>query len=307
MVADMDDPDKPDKPEYEPKPLDVEPLEPVPPSDTVDAEYKHDWSGFAEPGRPGAVDELLPPSFETTPAQDDESDESYSQEVGDGAYDDEIRQAHGDGEELDSLVGRFGDYVYRLLGIPKPTPMPHIPEAERESMDRVFGRHAVLTLSTVPDDPVIVTPKQPVQVPPGQVSLRSPQPLDGCLDLTHAVDPGIVRSVPDDVTDAVLAALKSVTADVDAELEPIQERRRETMREIVLRIVVRRAYTKAKGVGADKYVNAVRDGKLDSYVDVVKAAIDVLDMLEDLLGASDPTLRVTLRKLQIRKEKGDRR
>lgn len=305
MVADMDDPDKPDKPEYEPKPLDVEPLDPVPPSDTVDTGYEHDWSGFAEPGRPGAVDELLPPSFETTPAQDDESDESYSQEVGDGAYDDEIRQAHGDGEELDSLVGRFGEYVYRLLGIQKPTPMPHIPEAERNIMDRVFGKHTVPGM--VPDDPVVVKPKQPEQVPPGQVSLRAPQPLDGCLDLTHAVDPGIVRSVPGDVTDAVLAALKSVTADVDAELDPIQERRGETMREIVLRIVVRRAYVKAKGVGAEKYVNAVRDGKLDSYIDVVKAAIDVLDKIEDLLGASDPTLRIALRKLQIRSEKGDRK
>lgn len=216
-------------------------------------------------------------------ADDGDDDEAYNQAVSDGSYDDEIKQACGDGEELESLVGRFGDRVYKVLGIQKPAYVnPYLTDAELESMVRVFSAQ---------------------NMSPAALFCRDPQPLDGCFDLTHVVEPGLVRAVPDDVTDAVLATLKSVTADVDVELESIQERRGETMREIVLRIVVRRAYAKAKGAGAEKFVAAVRDSKLDSYIDVVKAAIDVLDKIEDLLGASDPTLRVTLRKLQIRKEK----
>lgn len=185
------------------------------------------------------------------------------------------------------MVGRFGDRVYKVLGIEKPEYVnPYVTDAELEALVRVFSGQ---------------------NTSHADIICRDPQPLDGCLDLTHVVEPGLVRSVPDAVTDAVLATLKSVTADVDAELEPIKERRCETMREIVLRLVVRRAYVKASGVGVEKYMNAVRDAGLDDYLSVVKAALSVLDQLENLVGASDPTLRITLRKLQIRKEKEDRK
>lgn len=303
-----------DKPDYEPKPFELDP-EPDPVPDPVleqGDEYdieKHDWSGFAEKGRPGSVDVEEPPptSFESSSSESGESDDDYAGAVGDGSFDDQIIQERDNGVELDELVGMFGDRVYKLLGIAKPTPKLYIPADEQARLDRVFGSNGVPEIVNAPDH---VAPAkrgpEPVPVPAGYVVAREPQPLDGCLDLTTVVDPGVTKAVPGHVTDAVLATLKSVTADVDAELEPIKERRCETMREIVLRLVVRRAYVKASGVGVEKYVNAVRDAGLDDYLSVVKAALSVLDQLENLVGASDPTLRITLRKLQIRKEKEDR-
>lgn len=307
------DADSPETPEdYTPKPFEPEPdPEPEPEAgqgDKYDIET-HDWSGFAEKGRPGSVDaeELpSPTSFETSPPESDESDDDYAGAVGDGSFDDQIIQERDNGVELDELVGMFGDRVYELLGIAKPTPKLYIPADEQAKLDRVFGSNGVPEIVNAPDH-VAPAKRGPEPVPAGYVVAREPQPLDGCLDLTTVVDPGVTKAVPGHVTDAVLATLKSVTADVDAELEPIKERRCETMREIVLRLVVRRAYAKASGVGVDKYLNAVRDAGLDDYLSVVKAALSVLDQLENLVGASDPTLRITLRKLQIRKEKEDRK
>lgn len=300
------DADSPETPEdYTPKPFEPEPdPEPEPEAgqgDKYDIE-KHDWSGFAEKGRPGSVDVEEPPptSFETSPPESGESDDDYAGAVGDGSFDDQIIQERDNGVELDELVGMFGDRVYKLLGIAKPTPKLYIPADEQARLDRVFGSNGVPEIVNAPDH-VAPAKRGPEPVPAGYVVAREPQPLDGCLDLTTVVDPGVTKAVPGHVTDAVLATLKSVTADVDAELEPIKERRCETMREIVLRLVVRRAYVKASGVGVEKYLNAVRDAGLDDYLSVVKAAMSVLDQIENLVGASDPTLRITLRKLQIRK------
>lgn len=302
-----------DKPDYEPKPFELDP-EPDPVPDPVPEqgdEYdieKHDWSGFAEKGRPGSVDVEEPPptSFESSPPESGESDDEYMGAVGDGSYDEQITQDYSDGVDIDEIVGRFGDRAYKVLGIAKPTPKPHIPADEQAKLDRLFGSNGVPEIVNAPDH-VAPAKRGPEPVPAGYVVAREPQPLDGCLDLTHVVEPGVIKSVPADVTGSVREALDSVTADVDAELEPIKERRCETMREIVLRLVVRRAYAKASGVGVEKYMNAVRDAGLDDYLSVVKAALSVLDQLENLVGASDPTLRITLRKLQIRKEKEDRK
>lgn len=277
---DADDP----KPEYEPKPLDVEPLEPVPPSDTVDAEYKHDWSGFAEPGRPGVDDP--PPSFERewteSDDDDDESDEAFDEAVGNGIHDDQISQDRSDGHSLDELVGTYGPRVYRVLGIPDPNQAPPPPlfttQLPEIDLSTPVDPEKLKIASIAGGDPVT-----PTQIP---------EPLDDCFAVFKIPVPEAEHGTRKRCLEAIEDLAEAVEIAV-AEID-VRASRKRTLIQVVLPLAIKRAWF-ATPESDRRYVQCVRDHGLDDVSKLALACLQTIKNIHTLTGVDDAILSAALR------------